>query len=127
MDAFPKLKAAISDEHLAPDEYTFAAVVPAAASLPAVCSGKSLHAQVIKAGFESSVFVGNTLLDVYFTNDEPGSAQISFDTLTVKDAIMRTEMVAGHSALGEGELALKYFTRMLEEGHKVDNFSLSSL
>jgi pentatricopeptide repeat protein len=40
---------------------------------------------------------------------------------------MRTEMVAGHSALGEGELALKYFTRMLEEGHKVDNFSLSSL
>jgi pentatricopeptide repeat protein len=127
MDAFVKLKAVvISGGQLAPDEYTFAAVVSAAASLPAVCGGRPLHAQAIQVGLESSVFVGNTLINMYFTNDEPGSAQILFDTLTVKDVIMWTEMVAGHSALGEGELALEYFTNMLEEGHKVDNFSLSS-
>jgi pentatricopeptide repeat protein len=63
---------------------------------------------------------------MYFTNEEPSSAQILFDSIMVKDVIMWTEMVAGHSSLGEGELALKYFIRMLEEGHKVDNFSLSS-
>ncbi|GJN01359.1 hypothetical protein PR202_ga18622 [Eleusine coracana subsp. coracana] len=126
MDTFVKLKAVVSSEQLTPDEYTFAALVSATAALPAVCSGKPLHAQVIKTGLEISVFVGNTLINMYFTNEEPESARILFDKLTVKDVIMWTEMVAGHSALGEGELALKYFTRMLEEGHKVDNFSLSS-
>ncbi|KQJ85420.1 hypothetical protein BRADI_5g26937v3 [Brachypodium distachyon] len=35
-------------------------------------------------------------------------------------------MVAGHSLLGECELALKYFVSMLQEGYKVDSFSLSS-
>lgn len=35
-------------------------------------------------------------------------------------------MVAGHSSLGECELALKYFVSMLQEGYKVDSFSLSS-
>jgi pentatricopeptide repeat protein len=125
VQAFVKLKA-VSSEWLAPDEYTFAAVVAAAASLPAMCSGKPLHACVIKAGLESSVFVANTLLNMYFTNEDPGSAHILFDSVMVKDVIMWTEMVAGHSALGEGELSLKYFIGMLEVGHKADNFSLSS-
>ncbi|KAJ1273428.1 hypothetical protein BS78_06G279700 [Paspalum vaginatum] len=125
MQAFVQLKA-VSCERLAPDEYTFAAVVSASAALPAMCSGKPLHADVIKAGSESSVFVANTLINMYFTNEEPGSAQILFDSITVKDVIMWTEMVAGHSALGEGELALKYFISMLQEGHKVASFSLSS-
>ena len=125
VQAFVQLKA-VSCEQLAPDEYTLASVVSAAAALPAMCSGKPLHADIIKTGLESSVFVANTLINMYFTNEEPGSAQILFDSIMVKDVIMWTEMVAGHSALGEGELALKYFIRMLEEGHKVDNFSLSS-
>ncbi|CAL5070698.1 unnamed protein product [Urochloa decumbens] len=122
VQAFVQLKAV----SCSPDEYTFAAVVSAAAVLPAMFSGKPLHADVIKAGWESSVFVANTLINMYFTNEEPSSAQILFDSITVKDVIMWTEMVAGHSALGEGEVALKYFISMLEEGHKVDNFSLSS-
>ncbi|CAN6241363.1 unnamed protein product [Urochloa humidicola] len=125
VQAFVQLKS-VSCQQLTPDEYTFAAVVSAAAVLPAMCSGKPLHAAVIKAGWESSVFVANTLINMYFTNEESGSAQILFDSITLRDVIMWTEMVAGHSALGEGEVALKYFISMLKEGHKVDNFSLSS-
>ena len=67
MDAFVNLKA-VSSEWLAPDEYTFAIVVVAAASLLAMCRGKLLHAGAIKAGLESSIFVTNTLLNMYFTN-----------------------------------------------------------
>uniref|UniRef100_A0ACD6AU06 Uncharacterized protein n=1 Tax=Avena sativa TaxID=4498 RepID=A0ACD6AU06_AVESA len=113
-------------EPVAPDDYTFAAVVSAAAALPAMYSGMPIHAQVVKSGFEGSVFVGNTLINMYFTNDKPESARVLFDSLPEKDVIMWTEMVAGHSSLGEGELALKYFISMLQEGYKVDSFSLSS-
>uniref|UniRef100_A0A0D9WB11 non-specific serine/threonine protein kinase n=1 Tax=Leersia perrieri TaxID=77586 RepID=A0A0D9WB11_9ORYZ len=126
MDAFVQLKAVQFDERVVPDEYTLAAVVSASAALPAIFGGKPLHAEVIKTGLDRSVFVGNTLLNMYFTNEEPGSARNLFDSLTHKDVIMWTEMVAGHSSLGEGELALKYFVNMLQEGYKVDSFSLSS-
>ncbi|CAM0902435.1 unnamed protein product [Alopecurus aequalis] len=126
MDAFVRLKDMPFGEPVVPDEYTFAAVVSAAAALPAMCSGMPLHAEVVKAGLETSVFVGNTLINMYFTNGEPGSARVLFDSLPEKDVIMWTEMVAGHSSLGEGDLALKYFVSMLQEGYKVDSFSLSS-
>uniref|UniRef100_A0A0E0DK02 Uncharacterized protein n=1 Tax=Oryza meridionalis TaxID=40149 RepID=A0A0E0DK02_9ORYZ len=126
MHAFVQLKAVQFDERVVPDEYTLAAVVSASATLPAMFGGKPLHAEVIKAGLENSVFVGNTLLNMYFTNDDPHSARILFDSITQKDVIMWTEMVAGHSSLGEGELALRYFVSMLQEGYKVDSFSLSS-
>ncbi|KAM3391201.1 hypothetical protein ACQJBY_012709 [Aegilops geniculata] len=126
MDAFVRLKDVRFGEPVVPDEYTFAAVVSAAAALPAMRSGMPLHAEVVKAGLETSVFVGNTLINMYFTNGEPGSARILFDSLPEKDVIMWTEMVAGHSSSGEAELALKYFISMLQEGYKADSFSLSS-
>ncbi|KAG1359497.1 pentatricopeptide repeat-containing protein [Cocos nucifera] len=109
-----------------PDEYTFAAVVSATASLPSIYYGKPLHSQTIKVGLEYHIFVGNTLISMYFMNGEPDSSQKLFNYIPEKDVIIWTEMIVGHSRLGEGELAIKYFYHMLEEGHKVDSFSLSS-
>lgn len=71
-DAFVRLKDVRFGEPVVPYEYTFAAMVSAA--LPAMRSGMPLHAEVVKAGLETSVFVGNTLINMYFTNREPGSA-----------------------------------------------------
>ncbi|CAL9058007.1 unnamed protein product [Musa banksii] len=109
-----------------PDEYTVATVVSATATLPSICYGKPLHAHAIKSGLEFSIFVGNTLINMYFINDDPDSARKLFNCIQIKDVIIWTEMVVGHSRLGEGELAMKYFYHMLEEEHKVDSFSLSS-
>ncbi|KAJ0966820.1 hypothetical protein J5N97_023737 [Dioscorea zingiberensis] len=108
-----------------PDEYTFAAVVTATAVLPSICYGKPLHALVTKAGLEGSVFVGNTLIGMYFKNDEPHSARKLFNCIQEKDVVLWTEMIVGHSRLGEGELAIRYFYFLLDGGHRVDSFALS--
>nr|CAD1830679.1 unnamed protein product [Ananas comosus var. bracteatus] len=126
MHAFIQLRAASLYGGPDPDEYTFSAVVSAVATFPAIYYGKPLHAQVVKAGFEYSIYVGNTLINMYFMNEEPNLAQMLFNTMHEKDVIIWTEMIVGHSTLGEGELALTYFYDMLKEGHKVDSFSLSS-
>jgi hypothetical protein len=68
--------------------------VSAAAVLPAMRSGMPIHAQVVTSGFESSVFVGNTRISMYFANDKPESARVLFDSLPEKDVIMWTETVA---------------------------------
>ncbi|XP_058069271.1 pentatricopeptide repeat-containing protein At3g50420 [Magnolia sinica] len=110
-----------------PDEYTFAAIVSATGALAALNYGKPLHAHIKKAGFEHSVFVVSTLINMYFKIGETGSARKLFNSMLERDAILWTEMISGHSRLGEGEIAVEHFCGMLEEGHKVDSFSLSSV
>ncbi|XP_039135258.1 pentatricopeptide repeat-containing protein At3g50420 [Dioscorea cayenensis subsp. rotundata] len=110
---------------LVPDEYTFAAVVTATAALPSICYGKAFHGQVTKAGLEDSVFVGNTLIGMYIKNDEPHSARKLFNSIQEKDIVLWTEMIVGHSRLGEGELSLRYFYYMLDGGYKADSFAFS--
>ncbi|XP_073012117.1 pentatricopeptide repeat-containing protein At3g50420 [Typha latifolia] len=125
MNAFIQLRNINQSGGLDPDEYTFAAVVSATATLPAMYYGKPLHSLVIRVGIESNIYVGNTLINMYFMNGEPDSSRMVFNFLPEKDAIIWTEMVVGHSTLGEGELAMSYFHTMQEEGHQVDSFSLS--
>ncbi|OAY83816.1 Pentatricopeptide repeat-containing protein [Ananas comosus] len=126
MHAFIQLRVASLYGGPDPDEYTFSAVVSAVATFRAIYYGRPLHAQVVKAGFEYSIYVGNTLINMYFMNEEPNLARMLFNSMHEKDVIIWTEMIVGHSTLGEGELALTYFYDMLKEGHKVDSFSLSS-
>ncbi|XP_077233138.1 pentatricopeptide repeat (PPR) superfamily protein [Tasmannia lanceolata] len=124
MDIFIQLQHTSS---LKPDEYTFAAIVSATGALPALNYGKPLHAQVQKSGFESNVYVGSTLINMYFKNDEIEYARKLFDSMLEKDVVLWTEMISGHSKSSEIEDAVKYFYWMIEEGHKVDSFALSSV
>ncbi|KAJ3689133.1 hypothetical protein LUZ61_018297 [Rhynchospora tenuis] len=123
MCVFVQLRA---QQWLSPDDYTLASVIAATAYLPCLYYGKSLHACVIRTGFEASVHVGNTLINMYFLSDHPDHAQSLFNSMLNRDVKMWTEMVVGHSNLGEGELAMRYFNSMRREGYKMDSFSLSS-
>lgn len=108
-----------------PDEYTFAAIISATSALPASAYGKPLHALVIKTGYDSSVFVGTTLLNMYFKNGDAESPQKVFMLIAEKDIVLWTEMIIGHSRMGDGECAIKLFCKMCREGHKCDTFALS--
>lgn len=112
--SFPKL-----------DEYTLAAAVSATGTFLVNDCGKALHGQVIKAGFESSFYVGTTLISMYFTNGENGYAHNVFHSLPEKDVVIWTEMITAHSKMADSETAIKYFYEMYEEGHKTDSFALS--
>ncbi|XP_034689393.1 pentatricopeptide repeat-containing protein At3g50420 [Vitis riparia] len=110
-----------------PDEHTFAAIISATGALLASDYGKPLHAQVMKAGFERSVYIGSTLVSMYFKNDETDSAQKVFSLIPEKDVVLWTEMITAHSRMGDGETAVKFFYAMRQEGHKIDSFVLSGV
>ncbi|KAI8031008.1 Pentatricopeptide repeat-containing protein [Camellia lanceoleosa] len=109
-----------------PDEYTFAAIISATRTFLSSEYGKPLHAQVIKTGYELSVYVGSTLISMYFNNSETNSAQKIFSSILEKDVILWTEMITGHCRTADGENAIKLFHGMLQEGQKIDSFALSS-
>ncbi|KAJ8770802.1 hypothetical protein K2173_021449 [Erythroxylum novogranatense] len=122
MDLFVQL---LRESRHKPDEYTFAAIISSTSTFPATKYGKPLQAQAVKAGLESSVFVGTTLLSMYFGNGDPESAEKVFNLIKEKDIILWTEMIVNHTRLGDGENAIKIFGKIYREGHKSDSFALS--
>lgn len=108
-----------------PDEYTYAAIISATGAFPSFSFGKPLHAQVIQAGLERSVFVGSNLVSMYFKNNDIEAAQKAFYSIPEKDIILWTEMITGFSKLADAKNALRFFCEMYHEGYEVDNYVLS--
>lgn len=123
MEMFVRLR---QTSRLKPDEYTFAAVIAGTCGFPACDYGKPLHAQTEKTGLMSSAYICSTLLSMYFSNDDLASSQKIFSSFQHKDAVLWTDMIAGHVRVGEGEIALSLFHEMSKEGLHLDNFILSS-
>lgn len=48
-----------------PDHFTFASSLMACAGSPFLNQGKQIHLCIVKSGFESDVYVGSTLIDMY--------------------------------------------------------------
>lgn len=110
-----------------PDDYTYAGIVSATGAFPCFNYGKPLHAQVIKAGFETSVFVGSTLVSMYFKNQETEAAQCVFYSIAGKDAVLWTEMITGYSKMADGMSAIRCFSEMHHEAHEIDDYVLSGV
>ncbi|KAJ8546126.1 hypothetical protein K7X08_018709 [Anisodus acutangulus] len=109
-----------------PDEYTFAAVISAIGSFPAADYGIPLHGQVEKVGLGQSVYIASTLVSMYFCYGEVESAQKIFISIPDKDVVLWTEMIAGNCRIGNAENSIRFFNGMLQEGHKADEFTLTS-
>lgn len=124
MEVFVHLRQA---SPLKPDEYTFAAVIAGTCGFPSRDYGKPLHAQTEKTGLMSSAYIGSTILTMYFSNDDPVSSQKIFGSFVHKDAVLWTDMIAGHVRIGESEGALSLFHEMSKEGLHLDSFVLSSV
>ncbi|RID72424.1 hypothetical protein BRARA_C04316 [Brassica rapa] len=110
-----------------PDEYTLSAVISATGETERFVHGKLFHGQVMKLGYERSVFVGTTLLSMYFKNGEAEAAQKVFDVIRERDIVLWTEMIVGQSRVGNSECAVQLFVEMYREKNRTDGFSLSSV
>ncbi|XP_024542713.1 pentatricopeptide repeat-containing protein At4g18520, chloroplastic-like [Selaginella moellendorffii] len=79
---------------------------------------KALHAQILKAGHESDVFVGSSLVDLYAKLGNLVEARHVFSKMESRDAVSWNSIISGHARFGEGELALELFEKMQEQGFK---------
>eukprot|EP01018_Ginkgo_biloba_P025844 Gb_04234 [translate_table: standard] len=95
------------------DEVTFASVLTACASLAALQQGKQVHSLVIRTGFESSVFVGSALVDVYCKSGSADDAREMFDKMPERNVVSWNAMMAGYAQNGLGKAAIQLFEQML--------------
>ncbi|XP_057445827.1 pentatricopeptide repeat-containing protein At4g13650 isoform X2 [Lotus japonicus] len=104
-------------ENVKPDEKTFAGVLRG-------CSGNAIpfhyveqiHARTITHGFESSPWICNPLIDLYFKNGFSNSSKKVFDYLQERDSVSWVAMISGLGQSGCEEEAVLLFCQMHASG-----------
>eukprot|EP01018_Ginkgo_biloba_P028363 Gb_34253 [translate_table: standard] len=98
-----------------PDQFTFASVLPACANLAALERGKEVHESIIRNGFQSDVFVGSALVDMYVKCGGLENARTVFDKMSERDVVSWNAMISGYAQGGHVDEALKLFQNMPEQ------------
>ncbi|CBI35582.3 unnamed protein product, partial [Vitis vinifera] len=110
-----------------PDDHTFPFVLKACADAFEVRKGREVHGSVVKLGFESDVFVGNTLLSFYGNCGGLRDAGRVFDEMPEKDLVSWNTMIGVFSVNGwHYRDALDMFRLMIDEGLKPNSITISS-
>ncbi|CAL9015022.1 unnamed protein product [Prunus brigantina] len=103
---------------LIPDQYTFASVFRACASLATLEHGKQAHGVMIKCQIGENVVVNSALMDMYFKCSDLCDGQRVFDTCQNRNAITWTALISGYGQHGRVVEVLDFFHRMKSEGFR---------
>ncbi|XP_024973154.1 pentatricopeptide repeat-containing protein At4g21065-like [Cynara cardunculus var. scolymus] len=83
-----------------PDNFTFPFVLKACSNLSAIGVGRDVHDHVVRTGWETDVFVGAALIDMYAKCGNVGSARQVFDKILERDVVMWNSMLAAYAQNG---------------------------
>lgn len=122
-DMFKKMQ----QDGIKPNEFIFSCLVTACGKSRDLRRGKFLHDQVLKAGVESDVVLGNTLVGMYADCECLQMAQNVFDKLPTRTEVSWNTMISGYMHNGHALDALKLFERMQEEASKANMNIYSSI
>jgi len=78
-------------------------------SVGALEEGKHVHEQIIHCGFESDIFVGSSLIDMYVKCRAVEDAQRVFNMITTCNLAAWNAMLRGYAMHGQAKKALGHF------------------
>lgn len=110
-----------------PDNYTFPSVISACGSLMDLERGRSVHEHVRESGFESDLYINNTLIDMYCRCNEFVSARQVFDGMSHKDIVSWNSLLSGYTSTGYYKETLEIYTKLRMDGLVPDSFSFLSV
>ncbi|KAH7673834.1 TPR-like protein [Dioscorea alata] len=111
------------------DTHTYPFLLKACAKLMALREGEKLHCRSFKDGFESSVFVQNTLVHFYAACGLFENAHHVFERMPERNLVTWNSVINGFALNGRPNEALTLFREMMFEDECVepDGFTMVSL
>ncbi|KAK9058486.1 hypothetical protein SSX86_023328 [Deinandra increscens subsp. villosa] len=109
------------------DSFILSSLIGASANLAALELGKQVHCLVSKLGFESSLYVCNTLVDMYAKCSDILAAKTAFHSTVKKDVISWTSIIVGLAQHGKAEEALSLYNDMISTGLKPNEVTFVGL
>ncbi|XP_057866931.2 pentatricopeptide repeat-containing protein At3g26782, mitochondrial [Cryptomeria japonica] len=110
-----------------PNAVTMTCVLPAYAHIGALQQGKMIHAYIIRNGFDSDVYVGTAIVDMYSKCGRINTARVLFDKMCQRNVVSWSAMIAGYGMNGHEKVALELFFQMLEAGTKPTHVTFVSV
>ncbi|XP_026421110.1 putative pentatricopeptide repeat-containing protein At5g52630 [Papaver somniferum] len=111
-----------------PNEHTFVVVMASCGCMFVPMYGRMIHAQAIKFGMASGVFVGTAILDMYSETKQMDDARKQFEEMGVLASdVSWNALVAAYVRNGKMAEALEAFDRMLGNGVSCDQFTYSNV
>eukprot|EP01018_Ginkgo_biloba_P033672 Gb_37465 [translate_table: standard] len=110
-----------------PNSVTIASILPACANLVALHQGKEIHCYTIRNRFESDVFAGTAIIDMYAKCGSIKNARQVFDKMPRRNVVSWNAMIAGYAMHGHGKEALQAFCLMREMGLKPNHITFTGV
>ncbi|PSS16030.1 Pentatricopeptide repeat-containing protein [Actinidia chinensis var. chinensis] len=110
-----------------PDNFTYPFVQKACGDLGIVEIGRRVHCEVVVCGFESDVYVGNSLLAMYSKFGKMDMAKKVFDRMPERDLTSWNTMISGSVKNGDPREAFLVFGMMGKAGLVADSATLLGL
>ncbi|KAK2653742.1 hypothetical protein Ddye_013598 [Dipteronia dyeriana] len=98
-----------------PDEITVATVLSACSHLGLLDSGEAIHDYIKSHGVNQDVYVGNSLIDMYFKCGVVEKALLVFREMKRKDSVSWNSVISGLAVNGFANHALELFEQMLRQ------------
>ncbi|GAB4851574.1 Putative pentatricopeptide repeat-containing protein At3g13770, mitochondrial [Ancistrocladus abbreviatus] len=99
-----------------PNEFTFATVLNSCTGVDGLDGGRQIHSLVMKYNYDSHMYVGSSLLDMYAKTGRIHEAREVFESLPERDVVSCTAILSGYAQLGLDEEAIELFRKLQDEG-----------
>ncbi|KAH6793883.1 mitochondrial RNAediting factor 1 [Perilla frutescens var. hirtella] len=120
-------KLMLRNDGMIPDDHIIPCAMKACGMSNDQLLGKSVHCLALKTGFDASVFVGSSVVDMYAKCGSLGDARKMFDEMPERNVVSWSTVIYGYAQMGEDEEALMLFKAALWEGLDVNDFTFSSV
>ncbi|CAN6475694.1 unnamed protein product [Victoria cruziana] len=109
-----------------PDRYTLSSALSACGQAMCFDAGKQIHGRIVTGGFESQLFVVNSLIDMYIRCGEVDEAQNVFHGSLVLDEASYNTLISGFARTGYVDEAWRILVQMLRTGLKMNGYAAGS-
>ncbi|CAM8894221.1 unnamed protein product [Rhodiola kirilowii] len=114
-------------EGFTPNEFTFASVLVACASMCSFEYGRQVHALLFKTGLHTEKCIESALVDMYAKCGSMSDAKRAFEMIPDRDVVSWTAMISGYAQHGRTMEALEVFSMMEKSSIKPNAVTLLSI
>ncbi|XP_076892678.1 putative pentatricopeptide repeat-containing protein At5g13230, mitochondrial [Bidens hawaiensis] len=114
-------------EPVVPNQFTFASVLQACATMENLTLGKQIHCHAQKVGLDLFVHVSNALMDVYAKCGLINNSVELFRESENKNEVSWNTLIVGYANLGNWDAALTIFSDMLKDQFQLTEVTYSSV
>ncbi|KAE8688020.1 Pentatricopeptide repeat-containing protein [Hibiscus syriacus] len=109
------------------DEFVFSIALKACAGLEDLNLGRQIHGYIVKLGFESEVFVGTPVVDLYVKCSDFDSACRAFERISEPNDASWSAIITGYCQIGKFEKSLQIFKSLRMKDMAMNSFIYTSI